>query len=305
MSVIKLADRFSINTSSKIKSKNVSDKLNVKKFKKLRKKHDPTLWAYTQIMGGYDLYRDNNGISHLGEVVFETENMVPIGGVQYAMEQIFGIKGSLAIPTLNDTLQIGAIGSTITASNGMPYPYGQRVCLFGVGTGGAAENNISALDVKYNETGLADMVPFRYSSEYLSSTDQDKYYGKKTVNGITAYYLKAFDQEPEEYNLYKNGENGEDGTKVDSNYFSAYSEIGVQSFTECNLSISKKDLREWFEANDDIELCRVNTIGLFTAVYDAAKGDYANIKLFSKLNIPTESFSSAKEMNIIYRVFGA
>lgn len=267
--------------------------------------HKNTLWAKTDIIGGYGLYKDGNGVSQLGEIIFRQQNIVPIGGVQNAMEMIFGIKGSLQIPTLNESMGIGAQNSMIEPSKGMPYAYGQKVCLFGIGTGGAAENNLTTLDDKYNETNITDMVPFRYTNDALSESDVIKYFGKKSVNNVTAYYLKKFDADPVIRHLYKDGEDGEDGSEVDSTYFSSSTDIEVESFTECCLTIDKKDVREWFAYNGNIEECRLNTVGLYTAIYDPDLEDYANIRLFSKLNIPTEPLSLTKDMNIIYRVYGA
>lgn len=272
---------------------------------KINTNHKRTFWARTEIIGGYGLHKNKLGISELDEVVFTTENMVPLIGVQYAMEQIFGVKGSLTPPTLNDTMGIGAQGSTIVGDENMPYPYGQRVCLFGVGTGGAAENNLTALEVKYNETSIVDMVPFRYTNDVLAPADQFMYYGKKMENDITAYYLKRFDTETVIRHCFKNGEEGEDGSEVDNTYFTSHNEIGVQSFAESCLTITKKDVREWFDYLGNIEQTRINSIALFTAVFDKEQNDYANIQLFSKLNIPTEPLSLTKDMNIIYRVYGA
>lgn len=262
------------------------------------------LWARTEIIGGYDLYKNDRGISELGEVVFRTHNMVPIGGVQYVMEMLYGVTGPIVVPTLNEK-GIGAQSSTVVPSESMPYAYGQKVCLFGVGTGGANENNLTALEVKYNEHELNGMVPFRYTSLPLAETDKLKYFGMKTDEGGTAYYLKTFDADPAIKHLYKDGEDGEDGSEVNSSVFGSSNEVGIESFTETLLTISKKDIREWFAYNGNVETPRINTIGLFTAVYDSVKHDYANIKLFSKLNIPTEPLSLSKDMNIIYRVYGA
>lgn len=268
-------------------------------------KHPQTLWARTRVIGGYGRYVNEYGVSQLNETVFDDENIVPIGGVQYVMEMLSGVKGPLVIPTLNDVAQIGAQGSTITPSKDMPYPYGQCVCLFGVGVGGAAENNITKLEDKYNEYILPDMIPFRFTNEDLSDTDKLKYFGMKDIDDSVAYYLKRFDTDPIIRHTFKNGKEGEDGSEVDSSYFTTGSETGVQSFTEYCLTISKKDVREWFAYNGNIEESRVNSIGLFTAVYDGDLRDYANIQLFSKLNIPTEPLSLTKDMNIIYRVYGS
>lgn len=276
--------------------------------------HHPTLWAKTQIIGGYGLHKNKNGISELDEVVFETENMVPIGGVQFAMEMLYGVTGPINVPTLNDKYQIGAQGSEVVPSQGMPYAYGQKVCLFGVGCNGAVENNLTAKAVKYNEWELSEMVPFRFTNDDLSESESLKYFGKKRVNvgesnldgSIMAYYMKKFDEDPKIYHLYKDGEEGEDGSEVDTSVYDNHeNEIGIESFTESLLTITKKDVREWFDYNGNIELSRINSIALFTAVWDEKQKDYANIKMFSKLNIPTEPLSLTKDMKIIYRVYGA
>ena len=291
------------------------------------KLHRSNLWARTRIIGGYDLRTDERGISSLGEVVFDTENLVPIGGVHYAMQMIFGTEGiiensqidkKITIPTLNAEKGIGAqtaiLGKEVAGTTSpegknisMPYPYGQRVCLFGIGDQGASENNLTALEVKYNEWDVSHMIPFRYTNDALSDQDVSKYFGKKKEDDIIAYYLKRFDNEPQIYHFYKNGVEGEDGDEIDSDtiWTSMKGDTGIESFTECRLTISKKDVREWFDAHGEIENARVNSIGLFSAIYNPEEEDYSNIQLFSKLNIPTEPLSLMKDMNIIYRVYGA
>ena len=281
-------------------------------------KHMPTLWAKTRVIGGYGLHKDRLGISQLNEVVFETENLVPLIGVQYAMESIFGVKGSINIPTINEhpynNTEMPTIGSTkiFTPTGNLPYAYGQKVCLFGVGTGGAAENNITALDVRYNEIGINtisypnNMIPFRYTNDSLAATDVNKYYGKAQVNGVTAYYLKAFESDPEIFHVVKNtDEDNIEENLISSDYFKSDTSVSVESFAQITLAISKKDVREWFTAQGNTEVPRVNSIALFTAIYDSDAKDYAQIQMFSKLNIPTETLSLKKDMNILYRVYGA
>lgn len=264
----------------------------------------PSLWARTQIIGGYGLHTDENGISQLDEVVFETENLVPIGGVQYALEVLFGVKGKLQVPTLNDSAQIGAQSSTLQAAPGSPFPAGQKICLFGIGKGGAASNNITPKEVKYNETNIIDQVPFRYTTASLGA-DATKYYGKKTVSGKTAYYLKKFDKDIEIKHLEVVNEDWESGNEINSSYFSGAATNKVVSYAEAVLVISSKDVKEWAIANGGIETAGFNSIALYTAAYDSTLQDYANIRLFSKLNIRTEPLDISKDMEILYRVFGA
>ena len=285
-----------------------SDRLNLSKDTLNYTYGSKSLWVKTKIIGGYGLRKNSLGISELDEVVFSTENMVPLGGVQFAMEMIYGVKGPIDVPRLDKApYNIGATESTLAGEYGMPYPYGQKVCLFGVGYGGTEENNLTVKEVKYNDCQVSEMVPFRYTNDPLSVSDQEKYYGKKNVEGVEAYYLKRFDEDPKIHHLRKNGIDGEDGREVETKADAYDTDLGdgIETFTESLLTISKKDVREWFEHMGKIEETRINSLALYSAVYDAELKDYALITMFSKLNIPTEPLSLTKDMNIIYRVYGA
>lgn len=286
---------------------NLNDKISMQED--LGEKHKPGLWARTQILGGYDRYTDRSGISQLGEVVFSRENMVPLGGVQYVMERLFEVAGPITVGYLNSSSAMGYGSQVITpAPAGQVYPGGHKVCLFGVGIGGAASNSTSAYDVRYNETNLTNPVPFKFTDN-LTGTDLGKYYGKKqiTAGGMTkdAYYLKTFDSSPTIKHLWKDGVDYEDGTEVDSTVFSSTRTDGIQTFTEILMTITKDDIKEWFEANGNIEEMRINELALFSGFYNSVDMDYERIMMFSKLNIPTEPLSVSKDLNIIYRVFGS
>ena len=135
----------------------------------------PSFWVKTQILGGYGLHKNSQGISELDEVVFDTTNMVPLGGVQFAMEMIYGVKGPISVPRLDqEPYNIGAVGSSVSPSQGMPYAYGQKVCLFGVGYGGTEENNLTVIDVKYNDYEVSSTVPFRYTIDRMCEIYRDK-----------------------------------------------------------------------------------------------------------------------------------
>lgn len=285
---------------------NLNDKISMADTKTI---HKLGLWARTQILGGYDRYTDRNGVSQLGEVVFSRENMVPLGGVQYVMERLFEVLGPIGVGYLNSANAMGYGSQQDTkAGSGQVYPTGHKVCLFGVGIGGAANNSTSAYDVRYNETNLANPVPFKFT-DLLSGTDIGKYYGKKQMSagGMTknAYYLKAFDSDPTIKHLWKDGVDYEDGSEVDSNVFSSTRTDGIQTFTEILMTITKDDLKEWFDANGNIEEMRINELALFSGYYNETDMDYEKIMMFSKLNIPTEPLSVSKDLNIIYRVFGS
>ncbi len=72
------------------------------------------------------------------------------------------------------------------------------------------------------------------------------------------------------------------------------------------LKIKKKDCREFFEMNGEIEAARVNSIGLFTGILsqnEFGELDYKQVKLFSKLNIPNEMLVLSKDITIVYRIY--
>ena len=319
--------------------------------------HNSGLWARTKIMASYDdVEQDKNGISHfvkkiptgvnkLGETIFKkeegtllfsAENMVPIGGCEYAMELLFGMKGSqFTVPTMYDANGIGAANSTpptesYLTPNGnvnVLYRYGHFVQLFGVGITGTAENDITVHPVGYRENNIelsavttdgltltGTMIPFRFTAEMLADRERRQYFGKKTVDtGETAYYLKRFEQDPVIKHIWKIGDDVDNETLVSSDevWENNVGSNAVESFTECLLRITKDDIKEWFIALGQEDRTRINTIALFNGrfVQDTADttdyGDYQDVRLFSKLNIPVEFLSLNKDLNIIYRVYTA
>ena len=311
-----------------------------------------SMFARTQILGGYGIRRDNNGITSLGETAFDEHNMIPIGACQYVFEQLAGVSGPLNVPTLY-TVSNGAIGIpdvSITDYAQSPYnekvtydipalqgddqyksiihPNGETLCLFGVGITGSATNTLTKPDVKYQEYSIQNslavendqqlqgvMIPFRYTSAQLSTTDRVKYFGKtdtwtsETVDNI-GYYLKRFEGDPEIKNFWKAAEDDIESTNefVQAEYYPRTQTINsgsIETYLEMILKITSKDIKQWFAATDNIDHSRINTIALFTGRYNAALGDYENVRMFSKLTIPVENLSLSKDFDIIYRIYSA
>ena len=71
------------------------------------------------------------------------------------------------------------------------------------------------------------------------------------------------------------------------------------------LKITNKDIKEYFELNGSLGDPRFNTVALYDAIYDKDVGDYRNVRMFSKLYIPNENLSLSKDLDLIYRVYGA
>ena len=300
----------------------------------------PGLWARTEVIGGYgDFQVNENGKSSLGEVIFKQKNIVPLGGVSYVMEKVFGVgESQIHIPTMYDNNKIGLPNSTTptdtyVAPDGtnfhkkIIYRPGHFVSMFGVGITATAENDIVVYKPDYRENDIAlskvntdgltvtgTLLPFRYTTETLSVEERKMYFGKKKDSeGITGYYLKKFQSEPVIKHTWKTGEDYEDETLITNSevWTNIQSINAVESFTEIFLKITKKDIKEIFNKLEQPDRARINTIALFNGEFikdtsdPADDGDYRDVRLFSKLCIPTEMLSLNKDLNIIYRVYGA
>lgn len=272
--------------------------------------------------------------------IFTKKNMVPIGGCQYVMERIFEVSGDqFEVPTMYTSNGIGLPDSLpptekyknpngVNEEKTIHYRYGHFVQLFGIGITGTAENDVTVHPVDYRENNIelnkpttdgltltGTMIPFRYTSETLSQLDRKKYFGKKVFSsGETGYYLKMFEAEPKIKHIWKTGDDIEDETLVSSEdvWQPNVGMNAVESFTDIILKISKNDVKEWFINLEQEERSRINTIALFTGRYIPSSdiqgstsdfGDFQDVRLFSKLNIPTEYLSLNKDLNIIYRVY--
>lgn len=298
------------------------------------------LFARTEVIGGYgDVINNPLGKSSLSEEIFNTHNIVPIGGVSYAFQHIFGVEETqIDIPTMKELHGIGAddsqpvVTETYITPDGTAttvYRYGHFVQLFGIGVTGTAENDISIYQCDYREESInidkvnADglevkgvMLPFRYTAKSLDSLENKKYFGKITNanTGVTGYYLKRFETDTVIKHIWKTGEDIESEVLVPSSdvWENVSGVNAVETFAEMILKISKEDVKEYYrDFLEQPSRCRFNTIGLFNGRFvnpasnDAVYGDYEDVRLFSKLCINPEYLDLNKDLNIIYRVYGS
>lgn len=243
------------------------------------------------------------GVDEFGQTLFEEENQVVLGGSIFTLQKVWGVESSLNVATLNTIMNVATSGAPVENLKNT------FVCLFGLGYGGAGDTPKSVKDVKYYEREIFDMVPLRVPDETLTEQEKLQYFFKKTMtNGKTGYYLKKFEEDPKISVLWKDGVEGEDGTTVEDGVHSTLRTEPIETFVEMHLKITKKDIREFFEMNGNIEEARFNSIGLFTGVLcDLGDGnyDYKEVKLFSKFNIPNEYLTLRKDMDIYYRVYAS
>ena len=237
-----------------------------------------------------------------GDKLFEEENQIVLGGALFILEKCFNVVSPITVDYLNNIMGINT-GEPIEEI----YPKDTHVCLFGVGTGGCGDASRSVVDVKYYEREIFDMIPFRITDEEFTGADVNKYWLKRHEdNGKISYFLKSFENPAEKKVLWKDGEEGEDGSEVASGVHNTQRTEPIETFVEMILKINKKDCREFFEINGDIEAARVNSIGLFTGILSTneyGELDYKQVKLFSKLNIPNEMLVLSKDITIVYRIY--
>ena len=323
---------------------NVNDKLHFEDKVLYAKENGPQatphsgMWARTEVIGGFgDFVKAQSpfGKTSLTDVSWHEENMGVIGGVQYTMEQIYGEKCTqIEIPTLYSETGIGHPDSlpptdtyeTPDGNKTILYRPGNKVWLFGVGITGTAENDITVHPTDYREKSIemakvstdgltirGNMVPFRYTAAQLTELERKRYFGKKTfTDGTIGYYLKKFEQPAQIKHIWKTGEEYEKETLVSSaDVWENNTGINaVETFTEMLLRVSKKDVKEWFINLEQKDRTRINTLALYSGEFyrkdeNDIDGDYRDVRLFSKLNIPVEFLVLNKDLNIIYRVYGS
>lgn len=237
-----------------------------------------------------------------GEKLFEEENQIVLGGALFILEKVFNVEAPINVEYLNDIMGV-CVNSPVTEI----YPKETGVCLFGVGVGGCGDSSRSVHDVKYYEREIFDMIPFRITDEEMQGSELNKYWFKRyESDGKISYFLKSFEHKPEIKVLWKDGEEGEDGSEVSSGVHDTQRTEPIETFVEMVLKINKKDCREYFEINGEIEAARINSIGLFTGVLstnEKGEPEYKQVKLFSKLNIPNEMLVLSKDITIVYRIY--
>ena len=264
----------------------------------------------TLIMAGYDLYKDDKGISQLNEQVIEPQhNKITVGGILHILKLLFGVDSNLDIKTLNELLGIATSGIKDQNSK-------RLVFAFDVGLGGCGASYADEKEVLDQENIVKNIIPFRIvDSEEELGDMKNNYWFKKTIDGgKIAYYLKTFEGTPEIHTLWKDAiDDDADGNPVVGNPSESTRTEGMESFAEIILRISAQDLREYFELYEPsgAKYARFNTIGLCVGQKGTINGDGEDVGeteildaiQFSILNFSNEMLHFEKDLSIIYRVY--
>ena len=259
----------------------------------------------TEILVGYDVYKDAQGISQLGEEIIEREhNKIVAGGLLKLLSMMFDVKSDLTIQTLNTIMGVGLDGTVNTGSK-------YKTLLFNIGLGGCGSAYTDKKAVLDQQNIVSEMIPFRVVDDAEAiGADKGKYwFAKEMPDGKIGYYLKTFESKPTCISLWKDAESPEDdGTRVTGDPSVSSRTEGMEHLVEIILNISATDLREYFQLYDptSTEYARFNSIGLCMGELGTLSDgieEYLNVEQFSILNFSNEMLHFNKDLSIIYRVY--
>lgn len=277
-----------------------------------------------------DPYGNPSYRTEFEKVLYKDENIVPIGGYQFAFNKLFNIgldkESTLRVGDLNDEAPQMKIGvqraeyqsiyydaeASIT-NGGMSINAGVNISamnfIFGfmIGDGGAREDNMTAIAPDYKRRSLFRPIPFRMSDDGAPMPN-GKYYGKaesfQGVGGgstVTSYYVKKFDNPAPRIVHSWVTDNPNELQIVDDTVFASTSSMAIESYVEMNISVSKYDGRGFFTVSNASP--RVNEFGLVSGWYNADKDDYESIRLFTHFTRPSITLAQDDSIEAIYRLY--
>lgn len=158
------------------------------------------------------------------------------------------------------------------------------------------------------------LIPFRYQlcqevngnlTNDLTNEERKVYFGRSVVGNDVAYFFKTFDSAPELIERYTDGTTFAD--IGDTNVWKLDKTCDAEVCVKLKMTVSKADVRDWFEYTTGQGTSRVNTISLCSAVpYIGDDGFiyYKDIRPVTKYNFNNESMIDAsKALEITYYLY--
>ena len=270
----------------------------------------------------------NENLDKYGRPIFNfvNENTVVIGGAVLALEKLFyGHLANSETPltsfmpkTLNEKYGVNA--------NVVYKDTETRVALFGCGVGGCGLEWGTAEDPDFKQDDLGlpedEWIPFRIS-ENSDTIEADEtgnipsnYFFRRPITLGTggtvgnAWYLKEFSNNPVPIkSLWQDTiDPTDDGTEIHGHTLDQSRTDLIECFGECVLTITKQDLREYFEKSGNTGYARFNQIGLFSGVKKKITEnyfDYVGVRLFSVVNFDNVSIKEPTTNTYLYRIYAA
>ena len=247
---------------------------------------------------GHVVVRSGTVHNGIGEVIFEKDNKITLAGAGFLSSAMFDFTDPEITPNYNNALSLDNVINTSVPENVI------KTCLFAVGTDGCGTENSQVFDEDYTHWIDEDhIVPFQYRpiNKDLSDTQRKNlYFGRKSLASYSAYYFKAFDQQPVRTQQYT------DGTPIDSTVYKTVSPLQVQTIVNMQMSVTPDDCRDYFIETTGINDARINAISLCAAWYKQI-GDYQvyqDIRPMTRLNFPNECLIDLnKGITIYYSVY--
>lgn len=267
-------------------------------------------------IAGYDLKVDPvTGLSSLGEVIAEHDNVITVGGTLFALEKLFNVSADLNIAYMNDIYNVGTTGEFISQK----YPRETCVCLWnaGIGGAGAAYSDVYPELQQYRELpgGSDARLPFRIVDSYFTAgtEEYEKYWLSQPMDATKfgdkiGYFAKTFSKTPSIKALWKDAGTGTDGSPVTEGVHESTKDTPIETFAEMVLTAEVEDFNEYFELLGIPQHARINTIGLCTGIrstLEDGREEYKQVLQFSVLTFGNELLHMNKDLNIIYRVYSA
>jgi len=240
------------------------------------------------------------GKDDFGQDIFRKvgENTVVVGGAILALQKLCGVEASWQPKTLNELYDVPTANAGTTA--------GSTIALFGVGTGGSGLQFGSLVEKDIKRRDVPNLIPLRVT-DTLTGDDSDLYYFKKdNGDGTYNWYLKEFSMVPTISTHWKDSLDEEtDGSEITDEIADSKRTEGLQTFAEFILDFNTSDVREYYQAIGSLDQALYNSIGLFTGQkVQQADGsyEYANVRLFSYLNIDNKSVRLKTASQYVYRI---
>ena len=277
---------------------NINDYLS---FKEAHEKHG--------LRGHVTIYRENmlTGEKSLWE---ESDNIIPISGYQWILMKCFnlyldskhnpsdtskyevlGKDTTVVIPDLNARTEL-SIGKPVNQYTEMVGDIAENHFIQGfmVGNGGAAEDGITTKNTDYSFVTLRNPIPFQQTNEDALPADiAGQYLGLSNVTSYNennpfskSYYIKKFDSRPHIYHSWWRDNQRWDYVDpvtvndLGPNAVSAPKTNRIETYVECELSLSDNDCFQFFQHAGSNETPAINELGL--VAYDADSGARSDLE---------------------------
>lgn len=237
---------------SNYKSIQVSDRLSLNDAIKVAKELDKPY------LKGHVIIRD----ALTGDILEEKDNLIMLRGRAYVLELLFGMNAPESTGYNND--------------------HTRKVCLFGIGQGGAdlLASPLEAIAPKFNDKDLYSPIPFVIETDLkevipehqanpsiydnLDSEQRGIYYLPKTQpDGSIRYYGKVFEKDTARLKI-----------NTDTN----------ECYWQGTLRITPNEARGYV----------FNELGLYLANYNQSSNTYSNVELFSHICVSSIALTSLK-----------